>query len=106
MTIANCYMVVIGTRTSSWSIVGGCNATRSAVCSVKIWQALASGENHSVVPGTIIKADKESIQIACGEGVLDIVLLQLPGGKVLDATAILNGRASWFTAGTVFGSNS
>tara|TARA_B110000977_G_C11067927_1_gene488486 strand:+ start:152 stop:1129 length:978 start_codon:yes stop_codon:yes gene_type:complete len=73
---------------------------------VKIWQALASGENHSVIPGTIIKADKQSIKVACGEGVLDIALLQLPGGKVLDTAAILNGRANWFTAGTIFGSNS
>lgn len=71
---------------------------------VKIWQALADPDNHSVAaPGTIIKADKHSIQVACGEGVLDIVLLQLPGGKVLNTAAILNGRASWFIAGTVFG---
>jgi methionyl-tRNA formyltransferase len=73
---------------------------------VKIWQALPSAVNHSATPGTIIKADKDSIQVACGEGVLDIALLQLPGGKVLDTAAMLNGRASWFTAGTIFGPNS
>jgi methionyl-tRNA formyltransferase len=70
---------------------------------IKIWQATPSDASHSKAPGTIIKADKKSIQVTCGLGVIDIELLQLQGGKVLSAADILNGRASWFEAGTVFG---
>lgn len=72
---------------------------------VRIWQAVPNDDNHHETPGTIIKVDKKSIHVACGVGVLAIELLQLPGGKVLDAAAILNGRSSWFEAGIAFGSN-
>ncbi len=69
----------------------------------KIWQANASDATHSRTPGTIIKADKISIEVACSKGSLHITQLQLPGGKVLDCRAILNGRAAWFEPGTLLG---
>jgi methionyl-tRNA formyltransferase len=78
-------------------------ATDKNIERVKIWQATPDTASHSTTPGTIIKADKKSIQVACGEGVLEIELLQLSGGKVLDTAAILNGRANWFEPGTRLG---
>ena len=42
-------------------------------------------------PGTILPA-KERIMVACGEGVLEIVTLQMPGGKPLAADDFLRGR--------------
>ena len=42
-------------------------------------------------PGTILAA-KEHILVACGEGVLEITELQMPGGKALSTDDFLRGR--------------
>ena len=42
--------------------------------------------------GTIISADKTGVRIACGEGVLIVGELQLPGRKRLSAMNFLSGR--------------
>lgn len=47
----------------------------------------------SAVPGTVISEDKHGIQIACGEGVIAVTRLQLPGGKALSVSEFLNGRS-------------
>src|SRR5690606_24311540 len=54
------------------------------------------------VPGQILSAATDGIVVACGAGALRITRLQLPGGKVLGAREVLNGRADWFASGTVF----
>lgn len=43
-------------------------------------------------PGTILAASGEGIDLACGSGVLRILALQRPGGRVLSAADYLNGR--------------
>ena len=43
--------------------------------------------------GTVLSEDKSGIQIACGEGVISISRLQLPGGKAMSVTEFLNGRS-------------
>ena len=52
--------------------------------------------------GTILRAAAEGIVVACGEGALIITELQFPGGKVLSARDVLNGRAERFAPGTLF----
>ena len=42
-------------------------------------------------PGTILPA-KERILVACGEGILEILELQMPGGRALSADDFLRGR--------------
>jgi len=54
------------------------------------------------VAGTILRASIEGILVACAEGALDISALQFPGGKVLSARDVLNGRAERFAPGTTF----
>jgi methionyl-tRNA formyltransferase len=49
---------------------------------VKILRAHIS-EGKDAEPGTIIAADKSSIYVACGKGVLALDVLQKPGGKAL-----------------------
>lgn len=59
---------------------------------VKIWSTEAlSGEAESV-PGTIIKADADGIDIACGEDILRILELQLPGKRRMNAADFLRGH--------------
>ncbi len=48
--------------------------------------------NTSGEPGTILSADKTGVRIACGEGVLIVGELQLPGRKRLAAMNFLSGR--------------
>ena len=64
----------------------------------------ASVEGSTFAPGTIIRADRNGIAVACGQGsALVITRLQLAGGKPMDAAAMLNGRADMFEPGTCFG---
>lgn len=51
-------------------------------------------------PGQVLKADKQGIWVATGEGAIVLKKLQLPGKKPLAAQDILNGRADWFEPGT------
>ena len=72
----------IGARTFHPEIVGPVKVLRS-----RIFQ-----ENfHHLEPGTILPA-KERILVACGEGILRIMELQIPGGRVLSADDFLRGR--------------
>ncbi len=43
-------------------------------------------------PGEIVAASKQGIDVACGEGVLRILALQRPGGRVVSAADYLNAR--------------
>jgi methionyl-tRNA formyltransferase len=57
--------------------------------------AAGSGEPGTLLPGA-------GIRVACGEGALDLQVLQLPGGKALPARDVLNGHATLFTPGNRF----
>ena len=51
--------------------------------------------------GTILSADKNGIQIATVDGVLNLLQLQPAGKKPMSAQDLLNGRAEWFIIGKV-----
>ena len=72
---------------------------------IKIWRAQPENDTpQDQAAGTIISADKTGIVVACGEGCLRILELQMPGGKILAAKDVLNSRAEQFAAGTCFAS--
>lgn len=60
------------------------------------------GESTQALPGTIIRAEEEGIDVATGSGILRIRRLQLPGKKVLASADIIRGNASLFPAGQEF----
>ena len=65
---------------------------------MKLLRAKAAG--GSGAPGEILSADvKDGLVIACGEGAVEIVQLQAPGGKPMGARDYLRGHA--LTVGTV-----
>jgi methionyl-tRNA formyltransferase len=70
---------------------------------LRIWAATALEAHSDAVPGTLISTDKNSICVACGQGVLSLKRLQLPGGKPLDSADILNSRRDIFALGTRLG---
>lgn len=67
---------------------------------IKIWMAHGESTPHQQAAGTILSADKNGIEVACGSGILRITRLQLPGRKPLDVGAILNARRAMFEPGT------
>jgi len=67
---------------------------------IRIWQASPLPSPGKQTPGTVIKSDKQGFDIACGKGVLHITSLQLPGGKAMDAAALLNGHPDILKPGT------
>ena len=58
---------------------------------VRIHAAVALDETHAAAPGSVLRAGREGIDIACGDGVLRIRELQREGGKAMAAAAALNG---------------
>ncbi|MGG2141372.1 methionyl-tRNA formyltransferase [Symbiopectobacterium sp. RP] len=68
---------------------------------VKVWKASALDTNHSAQPGTIISADKQGIQVATAQGVLNLLQLQPAGKKSMSVQDLLNSRREWFTLGNV-----
>ena len=42
--------------------------------------------------GTVLRADRHGLEVACGQGALRLLRLQRPGGRVLDAQSYLNAR--------------
>lgn len=60
---------------------------------VKIYRSSLPGKAVSAYPGVIVSADKQGIDIACGDGqVLRVLELQAPGGKRMSAAAYLAGH--------------
>ncbi|PKH18746.1 methionyl-tRNA formyltransferase [Enterobacterales bacterium CwR94] len=67
---------------------------------VKVWFA-SVGKHQDATPGTVLQADKQGIQVATRDGVLNIHTLQPAGKKAMTAQDLLNSRAEWFTPGTL-----
>lgn len=67
---------------------------------VKVWQAAVIDSDHGQPAGTLLKADKQGIDIATGKGVLRLLTLQPPGKKAMSVADLLNSRRDWFEPGT------
>jgi methionyl-tRNA formyltransferase len=57
---------------------------------LRIWGALAI--DGSGTPGRVIAAGKQGIDVACGNGCLRLLEVQMPGAKRLSAADFLNAR--------------
>lgn len=69
---------------------------------LKVWVSCISDMKTDAAPGAVVKADaKEGLFVACGTGVLQIVELQAPGSKRMNARDYLRGKP--MQTGTVLG---
>jgi methionyl-tRNA formyltransferase len=59
---------------------------------VRIHAAVALEEAHAAAPGTVLRADRDGIDIACGEGALRLRTLQRDGGRPVSAQDYLTAR--------------
>ncbi len=60
---------------------------------LRIWEATALDENSGKPAGSVIRAGKQGIDVACGEGVLRLLRLQRPGGKPQEVANFLNANS-------------
>jgi methionyl-tRNA formyltransferase len=61
---------------------------------VRVWQArMLSTESGDATPGRIVAAGPEGVDVATGAGLLRLLQLQWPGGRVLTAAEASNGRS-------------
>jgi len=59
---------------------------------LRIWAARAIELDHHAVPGGVLAASRDGIDLACGHGALRVTTLQRAGGKRIDAADYLNAR--------------
>ena len=59
---------------------------------VRIHGAVALDEVHAAACGEVLRSGRDGIDIACGDGVLRIRVLQRDGGKAITAADYLNAR--------------
>jgi methionyl-tRNA formyltransferase len=70
---------------------------------IRVWQASGQpSDTTREAPGTILRANKESIVVSCGEGELALETLQLEGATKLPAWQIFNAHPAQFSAGERF----
>lgn len=66
---------------------------------VKVWKASVIESHVQAAPGTIVEANKQGIQIATAEGILNLESLQPAGKKAMSVQDLLNSRREWFIPG-------
>jgi methionyl-tRNA formyltransferase len=97
---------VLERRIRAFAPAPGASAAIGGVA-LKLWRAnvLPDGQPNAhsqgqLVPGTVLGASAEGVDVATGDGVLRLLSLQKPGGKALQADEFLRGFA--ITAGQQF----
>ncbi len=68
---------------------------------VKIWQASVIDQACTQAPGEVIAANKQGIQVATANGILNLEILQPSGKKAMSAQDVLNSRKEWFLPGNI-----
>ncbi|RUL76000.1 methionyl-tRNA formyltransferase [Dyella choica] len=59
---------------------------------VRIWAAHCIDQSHHAAPGSVAAAQRDGIDIVCGEGLLRVTALQRAGGKRITSADYLNAR--------------
>ncbi|QKJ85396.1 Methionyl-tRNA formyltransferase [Paramixta manurensis] len=68
---------------------------------IKVWKASVLPHHAGQCPGTIVAANKQGIQVATSDGILNLEELQPAGKKAMKAQDLLNSRREWFTQGAL-----
>jgi methionyl-tRNA formyltransferase len=60
---------------------------------LRIWLAKAINEQHNVTAGDILAVNRDSIDVATGQGVLRLTQVQIPGKRSMPASDFLNANS-------------
>lgn len=71
-----------------WPVV----RTRHGGRVIRLWEAAVISGGAAGAPGEIVRADREGVDVACGEGGLRITVLQRAGARRMPASEFLNGH--------------
>jgi methionyl-tRNA formyltransferase len=69
---------------------------------LRIWLASAEDKKTALAPGCIVEVNKKGISIATGDGVLHLLQVQLPGGKILSGAEFSQAKAQQLMVGERF----
>jgi methionyl-tRNA formyltransferase len=69
---------------------------------LRIWMAHSISQEQQASPRTILRATQEGIDIATGRGVLRVLQLQLPGGRLLPVADFYNAKRDLLIVGQHF----
>ena len=73
---------------------------------IRIWETTVVHDDSFKAsdnePGTLLRADKKGLDIACQSGILRVTKIQLPGSKAMSVSDLLNSKKELFTAGKRF----
>jgi len=62
---------------------------------LKIWSAILEPDTGvailGAIPGQVLAVGTDGLRVACGEGTLNVLQLQRPGGKRLQVAEFLRG---------------
>ena len=69
---------------------------------IKVWQGYALSGSTDTMAGTLLKASREGVDVACKDGILRLTHLQLPSSRPMTVQDILNSRKALFAPGKQF----